>query len=88
MPNGNTPNLKKTEQEWEELFQEYFFEYVDSEDPLGKIYPADEGKDDRLTAPGSHIALHIVIVQADNYIRTGGICSTERSLGVHRLECG
>jgi hypothetical protein len=41
MPHGTTLNLKKTEQEWEEFCQEYFFEYIDSEDPLGEILPAD-----------------------------------------------
>jgi hypothetical protein len=37
MPNGTTPNLKRTLTEWEEFCDEYAFEYIDTEDPRPSV---------------------------------------------------
>jgi hypothetical protein len=55
MPNGSTPNLKKTEQEWEEFFQGFFFEYIDCENPLGRITLEDKGKEPSLPHIGEYL---------------------------------
>ena len=57
MPHGNTDNLKKTVQEWEELCQEYFFEYIDAEDPLGEILPTESQKNSSPPPIGESLAL-------------------------------